>query len=167
MADIIDFEFANVTTKDKIFNNNQITLLIDSSEDITTLSPTFELSSGAKLYIGTIEQTSVENSIDFSNPVLFNVLSEDQSIIEEWTVTVKLSSGNVTYYKKDAVCYEGGAIKIVSTQNNEEVELIKDGITFSKQTIVNGETIFNNLEIATYEVKIGSIIKEIIINLKE
>ncbi|WP_299438654.1 hypothetical protein [uncultured Aquimarina sp.] len=165
-AEIINFDFENIVAKDKIFDNDQITLLIDSSEDVTALNPLFQLSSGAKLYIGTIEQTSGVNTIDFSSPVEFKVLSEDQSILKDWTITVRLSSGDVTYYKKDAVCYEGGAIKIVSTQNNEEVELIKDGVVFSKQTIVNGETIFNNLEIANYEVKIGNIIKEIVINQK-
>ncbi len=164
---IIDFDFVNSTTKDKIFKTNAITLLLDNSDDVTSLTPVFQLSDGAKLFIGTIEQESGNSTIDFSTPVAFRVVSEDQSVLEEWTIEVKQTSGDIIYYKKDAVCYQGGAIKIVSTRNNEEVSLLKDGVAFSKQTITNGETIFNNLEMATYQVQIGNINKEIIIDKKE
>ncbi len=166
-AAIIDFDFANSTEKDKIFKTNAITLLLDNSDDVTSLTPVFQLSNGAKLFIGTIEQESNMNTIDFSSPVQFRVVSEDQSVLEEWTIEVKQTSGDIIYYKKDAVCYQGGGIKIVSTRNNEEVSLLKNGVIFSKQTITNGETIFNNLEVATYNVQIGNISKEIIINKKE
>lgn len=166
-TEITDFSFMDIIAKDKIFTENEITLIIDNRDDITSLNAMFEMSSGAKLFIGTVEQQSGENTIDFSSSIQFNVVSEDQSTIREWTVNVKQTSGNIIYYKKNAVCYEGGAIKIVSTRNSEEVFLLKDGVAFSKQTITNGETIFDNLTIATYQVKIGNITKEIIINKKE
>ena len=161
-AAIVDFGFANSTTKDKIFKTNAITLLLDNSDNVTSLIPVFQLSDGAKLFIGTIEQESGNSTIDFSSPVQFRVVSEDQSVLGEWTVEVKQTSGDIIYYKKDAVCYQGGAIKIVSTRNNEEVSLLKNGVAFSKQTITDGETIFNNLEMATYNVQIVNINKEII-----
>ncbi|MEW7279839.1 hypothetical protein ABW636_14695 [Aquimarina sp. 2201CG1-2-11] len=166
-ANIVDFDLADVFVKDKIFNENEITLIVDNSDDISNLNSMFTMSPGAKLYVGTTEQKSGESLMDFSTPVAFRVVSEDQSVLKEWTVNVKQTSGDIVYYKKDAVCYQGGAIKLVSTRNNEEVSLLKDGIAFSKQTITNGETIFSNLETATYLVQIGNISKEIIINKKE
>ncbi|QKX05464.1 hypothetical protein HN014_11240 [Aquimarina sp. TRL1] len=166
-ADIIDFSFVNTKAKDVIFKESEITILLDVEDNVKALVPIFELSQGAKLYRNTTEQLSGKDSVDFSTPVDYKVVSENQSVTREYTIKIKVSSGDITYYRKNAVCYEGGAIKVVSTRNNEEVLLLKDGVNFSSQTITNGETVFNNLEAATYEVKMGTIRKEIIINQKK
>lgn len=146
---------------------NQITLDIDNNENVTALNAIFDLSLGAKLFLGTTHQISGSNSIDFSNPVQFQVLSEDQSVLKQWEVIVNLSLGSATYYKKDAVCYEGGVIKVLFTENNQEVVLSKSDIPYATQSISNGETIFNNLEAGDYKVKVGGNVKEITIKLKE
>lgn len=166
-AEIVDFSFNGVIINDIVISGTQITLDVDKSENITDLNAVFELSSGAKLYVGTVNQTSNENSIDFSNPVQFQVLSEDQSVLKQWKVTVNLSEGIATYYKKDAVCYEGGVIKVLYTENDLEAVLSIGGSTYATQTIHNGEAIFSNLEVGTYSVKVGGNLKEIVINLKE
>ncbi|SNR71643.1 hypothetical protein [Lutibacter flavus] len=166
-AEILDFGFNGVIINDMSISGTQITLDINKSENITDLNAIFELSSGAQLYIGTENQISDGNSIDFSNPVQFQVLSEDQSVLKQWKVTVNLSAGIATYYKKDAVCYQGGVLKVVFTENNLEAVLSKDGSTYATQTIHNGEAIFSDLEVGTYNVKVGGNVKEITINLKE
>jgi len=166
-AEIIDFNLSGVEIADKVITGNQITLDISNNETVTNLNTNFNLSDGAKLFIETQHQVSGNNSIDFSNPVTFHVLSEDQSVLKQWKVTVNLSLGKVTYYKKDAVCYRGGAIKILYTENNFDAVLSKDNIPFATQTIHNGEAIFDNLSTGTYKIKIGGNIKEITINLKE
>ena len=166
-ADIIDFDFEGVTVNDMTILGNEITISLSITENVTALSPVFELSPEAKLFIGTLNQVSGENPLDFSDPIQFQVRSEDQSVLEQWTVTVKLGTGHATFYKKDAVCYTGGAIKVLFTENDVEAFLIKDEVTFATQTIHNGEAIFSNLEIGTYQVKVSGNNKEIIINQKE
>ena len=166
-AEITDFNFTGVEIADKTIVGNQITLDVSNNETITNLNATFNLSPGAKLFIGTKNQISGNNSIDYSNPVTFQVLSEDQSVLKQWNVKVNLSKGKVTYYKKDAVCYRGGAIKILYTANNYDAVLSKGGDTFATQTIHNGEAVFDNLETGVYKIKIGGNIKEITINLKK
>ena len=166
-AEILDFNFSEIEIIDKLILDNQITIDVDNSENVTALNAIYDLSSGAKLYIGTMPQVSGNNSIDFSNPVQFQVLSEDQSVLKQWEVIVNLSLGNATYYKKDAVCYEGGIIKVLFTENNQEVVLSKSDIPYATQSISNGETVFNNLEAGNYKVKVGGNVKEIIIKLKE
>jgi hypothetical protein len=164
-AEIIYFDFNDVNVNDTTFAGSQITLDVDFGVDIASLNALFDLSAGAKLFIGTINQISGNNNMDFSTPLQVHVLSEDQTVLKPWEITVNKSLGTATYYKKDAVCYIGGVIKVLFTENEVEVLLIKDGATFAAQTINNGEAIFSNLGVGKYQVKVSGNNKEIVINL--
>ncbi|WP_111706331.1 hypothetical protein [Lutibacter citreus] len=166
-AEIIDFKFNNLTINDMSIIGSQISIDVNNDKNVTALNALFEISSGSKLFKGTENVESGNSSIDFSNPVQFQVLSEDQSVLKQWEVTINLSKGVATFYKKDAVCYQGGAIKILYTENQIEAVLIKEGNTYATQTIHNGEAVFSNLETGTYKVKVGGNVKEITINLKQ
>ena len=74
--------------------------------------------------------------------------------------------GTAQFYKKDAVCYAGGVIKVVSDENNVAAVLTKDGSPVTSQNITNGETIFKNLPAGTYSVNVGGLAKKITINQK-
>lgn len=166
-AEIIDFKFKDVIANDLSISGNKISIDLDNKIDITSLSALFELSTNSKLFIGTENIVSGNNLMDYSYPVEFQVLSADQSVLKQWLVTVNSSLGTALFYKKDAVCYKGGAIKVLFTKNNEEVVLSKAGIAYATQNINNGETTFSNLETGVYTIKVGGNVKEIIINLKE
>ena len=166
-AEITNLDFNDVSVNDKTIAGSQITLDVDFGVDIASLNVIFDLSAGAKLFIGTVNQVSGNNNIDFSNPVQVQVLSEDQTVLKQWEITVNKSLGTATYYKKDAVCYTGGVIKVLFTENEVEALLIKGGTTFATQTIHNGEAIFSNLEVGEYQVKVSGNNKEIVINLKQ
>ena len=163
-SEILNFTFKDITTSNTSIEGSQVTLFLDKGVNVSALNAIFDLSPGAKLFIGTVNQVSAANAIDFKNPVQFQVLSEDQSVLKQWTVTVKL--GTAKFYKKDAVCYTGGVIKVVYDENNTTVNLSKSGSTVTTQNITNGETVFNNLGVGTYNVKVGTIEKEIIIKQK-
>jgi hypothetical protein len=165
-AQMLDLSFTDVVRNNIVIEAAQMTVYLDKGQDVVNLNANFNLSMGAEVYIGREKQVSGSNSLNFTNPIVFSVLSEDQSIIKEWTVVVKTATGNGTYYKKEAVCYEGGSIKLLFPVEKEEVVLKSGGITLSTQTINNGELIFSNLSEGTYEVSVGGSFKEIIINLK-
>jgi hypothetical protein len=168
-AEIVNFEFENVFTNNRTTSGNNMTLYTDNGQNLEGLNAVFELSTGSRLLKGGAVVESGNNALDFSSPVAFQVISEDESNLEEWTITVSYNAdiGDVTLYKKNAVCYKGGAIKVASTVSGGEVTLFKDLTAYATQNIVNGETIFNNLESGNYTVKISSFEKAIIINLKE
>jgi hypothetical protein len=168
-AEIVNFEFENVFTNNRTTSGNNMTLYTDNGQNLEGLNAVFELSTGSRLLKGGAVVESGSNALDFSSPVAFQVISEDESNLEEWTITVSYNAdiGDVTLYKKNAVCYKGGAIKVASTVSGGEVTLLKDLTAYATQNIVNGETIFNNLESGNYTVKINSFEKAIIINLKE
>lgn len=163
-TEITDFSFKDLKTA-KIINGSEITLYVAKGTNVSALNALFELSPGAGLFIGTTAKISGSNSIDFTNPVQFQVLSEDQSVVKQWTVTVKL--GSAQFYKKDAVCYAGGVIKVLYDENNVPADLAKNGVKITSQNIQNGQTVFDNLEAGKYTVTIGSTNKEIVINQKQ
>ncbi|MFT4850018.1 MAG: hypothetical protein ACI9D4_002100 [Polaribacter sp.] len=168
-VEIVNFEFKNVFTNNRTTSENNMTLYADNGQNLESLNAVFELSTGARLLKGGAVVVSGNNALDFSSPIAFQVISEDESNLEEWTITVSYNAdiGDVTLYKKNAVCYKGGAIKVASTVSGSEVTLFKDLTAYAAQNIVNGETIFTNLESGNYTVKISSFEKAIIINLKE
>lgn len=166
-AGLLGVGFKNVETKDIAIEGNTITVYLGAEQDLTALNTVFQLSPGANVYIGTVKQESGANAINYTNPVQFQVLSADQSVLKQWTVTVKKGSGNVVYYKKDAVCYEGGAIKLLYSKEGESVRLMTGTLALSTQTITNGQVVFNNLNEGTYKVVVGGDVKEIVINLKK
>ncbi|WP_149206792.1 hypothetical protein [Flavobacterium johnsoniae] len=163
-TEIIDFSLKDLKAA-KTIQGSQITLYAGKGTNVTTLNALFELSPGAKLFIGTTNKISGSNSIDFTNPVQFQILSEDQSVVKQWTVTVKL--GSAVFYKKDAVCYAGGVIKVLYDENEVKADLTKDGVKISSQNIQNGQAVFNDLQTGKYIVSVGGTDKEIVINQKQ
>ena len=71
------------------------------------------------------------------------------------------------FYKKDAVCYRGGAIKVVSITDGDEVVLTQNNEVIKSGTIINSELIFEDLETGDYTVRVSGNSKRIIINLKD
>jgi hypothetical protein len=165
-ADIIDVNFTGVMRNNIIFDRAQITVYLKKEQDLKALNAVFTTSKGASVYRESTKQISGGSGLDYSNPIVFNVLSEDQSINKVWTIVVKNALSDAIYYKKDAVCYEGGALKIMFPVENEKVELTKEGVVLSTQIITNGQVLFSNLSIGTYDISVGGNFKEIIINLK-
>ncbi len=163
-TEIMDFSLKDLKAA-KTIQGSQITLYAGKGTNVTTLNALFELSPGAKLFIGTTNKISGSNSIDFTNPVQFQILSEDQSVVKQWTVTVKL--GSAVFYKKDAVCYAGGVIKVLYDENEVKADLTKDGVKISSQNIQNGQAVFNDLQTGKYIVSVGGTDKEIVINQKQ
>jgi hypothetical protein len=166
-VEMSDVNFTGIVRNHIVIEGSQITVYLEKGQDVRALTADFGLSLGASVYIGTERQISGANTLNFTNPILFNVLSEDQTMTKQWTVIVKTASGNVTYYKKDAVCYEGGFIKVLFPVEKEEVTISLAGILFAKQIISNGQAIFDNLYEGTYKVSVGANFKEIKINLKK
>jgi hypothetical protein len=170
-VELLNFEFKNVVISNQTVSGKKIELFVYDGLNVKNLAVLFELSRGAKLFSKGVLVTSGENRFDFSEAVAFQVLSEDESKLETWTVSVVYDApiGALLFYKKNAVCYQEGAIKVVSSEsvNGTTVSLFKGDTMHTIQTFTNGETIFNNLEAGLYKVKVNTIEKIITIELKQ
>ena len=68
--------------------NNTINAEIKTGGLKDSLKPSFVLSSNSHAWIGNQEQVSDVNYMNFSDPVLYDVVSNDSQIIKKWIVTV-------------------------------------------------------------------------------
>lgn len=165
-ADILSFEFDNVNPLDQNIDNQNILITVDDSVDVSALTPVFSLSPGADLFINTVLQISGVSQTDYTNTVNYQVRSQDQSIINEWTVSVQKISSDFVFRKKDAVCFEQGVIKINSQQDGVTAILTLEGSEVSSKNFINNEVLFSNLDAGDYQVQIGNIVKSVSINLR-
>lgn len=168
-AELIGFNFKDVTISNRNIQDNAMTLYVDNGINVSALMTIFELSTGAQLFNEGQKLISDSSVLDFTYPVMVEVLSEDESTRNEWEITVSYNAviGNLTFYKKDAVCYSGGAIKVLSSENGSEVVLLKNQVVQAAQTLNNGEVIFTSLGAGEYTIQVNGFEKQISINLKE
>jgi hypothetical protein len=165
-AELLDFNFLDVTSVTSNINNNNVNIELYDSSDLTSLIPIYTLSEGSKLLKKRIEQVSGETVDDFSSEITYEVLSQDESTLTEYVISVNLIKTPTKFFKKDAVCYSGGAIKIISNQEGNAVTITSNGETVLEEKILNGEVIFTNLDTGSYIVSIGNELKIINIILK-
>jgi hypothetical protein len=165
-AKILMFDFADIKTVSSVITSNKVDITLYNNYSLTDLKPVFTLSKGGRLFKNKIEQKSNEIADNFSSAITYEVLSEDESILTNYVVTLNQISIPTVFYKKDAVCYAGGAIKVVSSQEGATVAINSNGKTIIAKKITNGEALFTDLEIDSYIVSIGDELKLINITLK-
>jgi hypothetical protein len=165
-AEIVSFDFLNINKVSSVISSGSVKLGITQANPLTSLTPVYVLSNGARLYKDRILQSSGTTSMSFIAPVTFEVLSEDESTLVKYTVEVTPMLVPAVFYKKDVVCYEGGVIKVLFPIEKENVVLTKAGVTLSTQIINTGQAIFTNLTEGTYQISVGGNVKDIKINLK-
>lgn len=166
MAEILSYNFMGVPSLSSIISNNLVSINISESFPLNPLKPVFTLSKGASLFENRVFQKSGEDIKNFSTIIAYEVLSEDESTLKKYNVEVKQIIDPPLFYKKDAVCYAGGVIKVVSKREGEMVQITRDGKTIASKRIVNGEALFPNLAVGTYVASIGNDWKMITIKLK-
>ena len=166
-AEILTFNFQDVPTVSSVANGGKINITLYDSYAFTALKPVFTLSKGAKLFKNKVLQKSGEITDNYSAAITYEVLSEDESSLGKYVVTVTPTTTPTLFYKKDAVCDLDGVVKVSSTQEGASVVITTNGETISTKQILNGEAIFSDLEIGTYIVTIGNEWKLINIILKE
>lgn len=166
-SDIVSFDFMDVQGSSSVINNGKIAVSLHDKYDITALKPVFVLSKGGKLLKNRLVQKSGEITDNFSSVIIYEVLSEDESRLDRYEVSVHAIPTPTSFYKKEAVCNVGGAIKVLSTQEGASVVISSNGKTILTKQISNGEAVFTNLSPDSYIVTIGNEWKLINILLKE
>ena len=166
-AEILSFGFMCTPSLSSIISNGLVKVNISESYPLSNLKPIFTLSKGASLLENRIIQKSGDLFKNFVSPVNYEVLSEDESTLRNYKVEVSQSIDPTLFYKKDAVCYAPGAIKIVSKREGSEVQITSNGKSIANKKIINGEALFSNLSAGAYVATIGSEWKLINILMKE
>jgi hypothetical protein len=166
-SQILSFKFMNITNLSSIINNGEVKINISESYPLNNLKPVFTLSKGANLFKNKVLQISGEVTESFVSAINYEVLSEDESNLKNFMVSVSQSVDPTLFYRKNAVCYAQGAIKVVSKKEGTEVKVTSDGKTVATKKITNGEALFSELNAGSYITTIGSEFKVINILMKD
>ena len=166
-SSLVTFNFLDTKSTSSTITNGQVKINIPESYALTDLKPVFTLSKGATLLKNRVIQKTGETSGNFSTLVNYEVLSEDESTITSYAVSVSTSKDPTLFYKKDAVCYAPGALKVISKKEGITVTVTSNGKTISTKSITNGEALFQNLNAGSYIVTLENEFKIINILLKD
>lgn len=93
-TNLIDFSFQGITEVSKNISGTTLTFLLPQGTDVTALIPVFLLSDNARLFKGFTRQESGVSFSDFSNDVVYTVLSADETTLQEYTISVAVSGGS-------------------------------------------------------------------------
>jgi hypothetical protein len=87
-ANITDFSFKNTTVLETSIAADIIEITLPSSVNLNNLIADFTTSTGAKVYVDAVFQNSGISSQNYSNPIKFQVLSEDESVLKTYDIVI-------------------------------------------------------------------------------
>ncbi len=70
--------------------NHSIGLWVNKNADLSMLTPSFSVSANARVYVNNVTQWNGITTNNFTYPLVYQVVSEDESKTVEWNVTVKI-----------------------------------------------------------------------------
>jgi gliding motility-associated-like protein len=140
-AEITNFFFTGADSVSTVISAGKIDIVLEYDQDLSVLTPQFTTSEGASVYLDRILLESGVNTFDFSEPVAYTVLSEDESVKNTYTVTV-------TNRKTTA---EGFACTNVITPNNDGSNdhwIVQDAFKYERHNFrildANGRVLFES-----------------------
>lgn len=87
-ATIKNFKFTSVDSISTKISDTEVDITIDFDQEPYQLTPEFALSEGAKMFLDREQVVSGMFTTDFSGPVIYSVLSEDESNLKYYTIKV-------------------------------------------------------------------------------
>lgn len=86
------FSFVEVASATVNITDNAIAIELPFGTNLSNLTPEFSLSNGANLFINTTKQISGITSQDFSKTINYSVLSENEAVLNNYTVNVSVAN---------------------------------------------------------------------------
>ena len=72
--------------------NHTVSVIVSWETDVSDLTATFDLSDGAIAYVDDVIQVSGITSNDFTSPVTYQIISQNEKVQQDWVVTVSIST---------------------------------------------------------------------------
>lgn len=93
-AAIRNFKFTGIDSIATKITEQGVDIMVEFDQDLHQLTPEFVLSEGAKMFLDRENIPSGDITADFSEPVIYSVMSEDEALVK--TYTIKVSSRTVS-----------------------------------------------------------------------
>ena len=88
------FHFLGITSVVENISSDKITIVLPENTNLSSLKAVFDVSIRSKVFIDGILQTSGSSANDFTNSVIYKVLSESEASLKEYEVTVSSALNN-------------------------------------------------------------------------
>jgi hypothetical protein len=149
------FLFSGITNESQTIVNNKINIVVPLGTAITNLVPDFSLSDGARFFVENVKQISGVTEQDFTNPMLYKIVSEDESKLLEYEVHVTLGNVNTEIPELVLLSDETSFVKqvplIVNLKTNVAIYgLKKESISLSNAIVLS----INKLDEFNYSLQI-------------
>jgi gliding motility-associated-like protein len=89
LAEISNFFFTGVDSVATNITEGLIDIVLEYDQDLTSLNHEFTISNGAKMFIDRTLQESGAGPSDFSESIVYSVVSEDESVLNHYEVMVR------------------------------------------------------------------------------
>lgn len=133
-AVLSSFNFQEITAVSNSKNANTFTIVLPVGTNLTSLIPVFSVSNKAEVFIDFKKQISGSSTVDFSNAVTYQILSEDEKVLEEYIInastaisttkpTVVLSSLENTITNKKTIALTATFSESISGFSEEDLEV--------------------------------------------
>ena len=136
-AELTSFGFQGQVADSLSISDDNISFFFVEDIDETQLTPTFTMSGGARAFVRQVEQTSGVGVRDFSAPVVYQFMSEDESVLNEVTISVfdensGTDNGPDDPSDPDSDTSDGGEsspsqVNFNISQSNEDTQVSEDG----------------------------------------
>ncbi len=149
-ADITSFSFQGVEAVSNAKSGNEYNIVLPQGAAVNTLTPVFNVSSGANAFINFVKQNSNSTNLDFTNPVTYQVLSQNEKVLNEFTinVTVASSSAPPSTVLSSAENTNTNKKQIPTTLNfSEAISGLSDSDFITTNTVISN---INQLNTTTY-----------------
>ncbi|MDR1554107.1 MAG: Ig-like domain-containing protein, partial [Prevotellaceae bacterium] len=89
-ADLITYSIANQLSSSINIADTTVDVVMPAGTDVTNLIATFTTSQGAAVTVTGTPQVSGTTANDFTNPVVYTIVSQDGTTTKDWTVSVNV-----------------------------------------------------------------------------
>jgi len=138
-TDILTYSFPQQTSPAIINDTNHtVNIEVANGTNLSNLTATFTLSTGATTSVLGVQQTSGVSSLNFTYPVVYNVLAEDGIANQDWTIYVSVAV-NINKINK-----QNNIIKIYPNPTNNIVKIESSNKIINKIEIldITGRTVY-------------------------
>jgi hypothetical protein len=88
------FSFSGITSVVEEITSDKINIVLPENTPITSLNAVFNASDNSKVFVSGVLQVSGSSMHDFSNPIIYKVLSENEAVLTVYEVVVSSALNN-------------------------------------------------------------------------
>ncbi len=141
-TDILTYSFPQQTAPAIINDTNHtVNIEVANGTDLSNLTATYTLSTGASATVLGTPQTSGISTLNFTSPVVYNILAEDGFTNQDWIIYVSIAVDINKHHKNNI-------LKIYPNPTNNIVTIESSDLNINKINIldITGRTIYQEKE---------------------